>query len=377
MRLNLVAAGFALALLPAPVALAQTATAAAPSVDVQLPIARKETIYVTSSGRTSAFQRVDLMARVPGFLEKIGYEDGATVKSGTPLFTIEQAPYQASVDSAQAGVASAQAQVAQASADLARQTKLTQSQIASVETLDQSQATSKSADASLQEAQAQLEQSQIDLSYTTITAPFDGVVTARTADLGALVGASGPSVLATIMQTDKLYVTFTVTESQVLQVKAALAQRGQTLKDIGQITVDVGVATDDGYPHQGVIDYIAPEIDTGTGTLTVRAVLDNTKHELLPGLFVRVRIPVQKDVDSLLVPEAALGNDQRGRYVLVVDKDNKVQERPIVVGSAVDGGLVIVKSGIEATDQVIVGGLSRAAPGSTVTAKLLSAPVSE
>ena len=227
--------------------------------------------------------------------------------------------------------------------------------------------------AELAKAKGQVEQAKRNLEYTTITAPFDGNMTARLVDPGAMVGAEGPTKLATIVQIDPLYVKFNIDEQQVLTIREHMREMGVTLKDLGPIPVDIGLQTEKGYPHTGTLDYVAPEIDSSTGTLAGRAIIDNKENLLEPGLFVRVRIPKQLNVESLLVPDIALGNNQQGRYLLIVDDKNLVVQRQVEVGELVDGSLRIIKSGISPNDRVIVGGVMRALPGNTVVPVTASA----
>jgi RND family efflux transporter MFP subunit len=172
--------------------------------------------------------------------------------------------------------------------------------------------------------------------------------------------------LATIVQIDPIYVNFNVNEQQVLQIRNQLRSQGLTIKDLGPIPVEVGLQTETGFPHKGVINYIAPDLDQSTGTLPVRALLDNKAGVLLPGLFVRVRVPIQRDLESVVVPDRALGNNQLGRYVLVVNDKDVVEQRPVETGDAIDGGLRIIKSGLTTQDRVVVSGIQRAIPGSSV-----------
>jgi len=338
----------------------------APEVGVAKPLVKPVTLYMELTGNTSAFNKVDLVARVQGFLEKVGYKDGDRVPAGATLFTIEQLPYQTSLQIAEATVKQQQALLVQYDADLKRQQDLQQRQVASEAKLDDSRAKRDSTFAALEQAKGQVEQAKINLGYTDIKAPFAGVVTARLVDPGALVGAGGPTKLATIVQIDPIYVNFSVNEQQVLQIREQLRSQGLTIKDLGPIPVEVGTQTETGFPHAGKIDYIAPDLDQGTGTLPVRALLDNKDTALLPGLFVRVRVPVERNVEALLVPDRALGNGQQGRYLLLVNDKNVVQQRPVETGDAIDGGLRIIKGGLQPGDRVVVSGIQRAVPGSVV-----------
>src|SRR5262245_4543289 len=345
----------------------------APEVGVQKPERRPVTLFLELTGNTTAYNKVDLVARVQGFLDKVGYKDGDKVAAGTTLFEIERAPYETSLQIAEASRAQQEALLVQAEAEVNRQLALQQRQVASEARLEESRSKRDATIAALEQAKGQVQQAKINLGYTEITAPFAGVVTARLVDPGSLVGAGGPTKLATIVQVDPIYVNFSVNEQQVLQIRDQLRSQGLTIRDLGPIPVEVGLQTETGFPHKGVINYIAPDLDQSTGTLAVRALFENKDRVLLPGLFVRVRVPVQRDVESLLVPDRALGNNQLGRYVLVVNDKNVVDQRQVETGDAVDGGLRIIKSGLAPQDRLVVSGLQRAIPGNIV--KPVDAPV--
>jgi len=338
----------------------------APEVGVEKPQQRPVTLYLELTGNTTAFNKVELVARVQGFLDKVGYKDGDKVAAGVTLFEIERAPYETSLQIAEASRAQQEALLVQAEAEFNRQLALQQRQVASEARLEESRSKRDATVAALEQAKGQVQQAKINLSYTEIKAPFAGVVTARLVDPGSLVGAGGPTKLATIVQVDPIYVNFNVNEQQVLQIRDQLRSQGLTIKDLGPIPVEVGLQTETGFPHQGVINYIAPDLDQSTGTLAVRALLDNKAAVLMPGLFVRVRVPVQRDLESVLVPDRALGNNQLGRYVLVVNDKDVVEQRSVETGDAIDGGMRIIKSGLTAQDRIVVTGIQRAIPGSAV-----------
>ena len=206
----------------------------------------------------------------------------------------------------------------------------------------------------------------INYGYTRVTAPFDGIVTAHLVSIGGLVGVGGPTKLATIVQLDPIYVTFNVSEQDVLRVKTAMAARGLTPAQVGKIPIEVGLMDESGYPHRGTIDYIAPNLDTSTGTLEVRGIFENPKRALLPGMFTRIRVPLAvSETDALLVPDMAIGADQAGNYLLLVDKDNVVQQRTVGTGQLV-GPLRVITSGLTADDVVVVSGNQRAIPGQKI-----------
>jgi RND family efflux transporter MFP subunit len=305
---------------------------------------------------------------VQGFVQAISYTDGQFVKKGASLFTIEPEPYKLKVESAKASVTSAQATLTQNQAEYQRQADLIQKQVSTQANYDKALAQRDSSQADLQSAQANEQQAEINLGYTDVTAPFDGVVTARQVSIGELVGASSPTVLATIVQLDPIWVTFNASERDVLEVRANLAKTGRTTADLIGFPVEVALQTETDYPHQGKLDYVAPDVDPSTGTLAVRGTLSNADRALLPGYFVRIRIP-SKPSPALLVPDIALGSDQAGRYVLVVNKDNVVEQRKIEARQLV-GDLRVIDSGLTKDDRVVVGGIMRAIPGQKVDPEL-------
>ena len=337
-----------------------------PEVIISPPTQRTITRYLELTGLTAASRKVDLVARVQGTLEKIGYADGAEVPEGAILFEIERATYETSVQIAEATVAQQQALLVQTDADYARKVTLTRQQVTTEAAFEDSRAKRDQAAAALKQAQGNLEQTRINLVYTTVRAPFTGRVSARLADVGALVGSSGPTKLATIFDLDPIYVNFTINEQQVLLIRQDMRERGVTLRDLGSVPVEIGLQTEIGYPHSGVLDYVAPELDTGTGTLAVRARIANTKRALLVGLFVRVRVPLESNSQVLLVPERAIVTSQRGHYVLLVNNADKVEQRDVEVAEVIDGGQRIVTRGLSPEDRIIVGGIQRAVPDMAV-----------
>jgi RND family efflux transporter MFP subunit len=341
-----------------------------PEVTVARPVQQKITRYLEETGNVATVQSVDLVARVQGYLQKIQYKDGATVKKGAPLFLIEPEPFQLKLNQSVASVMGAQASLDQLEAEFKRQSDLASRDFASKATLDQARASRDGAKAKLLQSQGDKKQAEINLSYTQVTAPFDGIVTARLVSVGELVGGgSAPTKLATIVQLDPIYVNFTISEQEAARLNARRISRGQAVEDfLGKVPVEVGLQTEQGYPHRGVLDYIAPTVDQSTGTLAVRAVFQNPKLILLPGNFVRVRVPVDEGVPALLVPDTALGSQQGGRYVLVVNSDNIAEQRGVTIGPLV-GDLRVIESGLKPDDRVIVDGLLRAIPGNKVEPK--------
>ncbi|QHO73450.1 efflux transporter periplasmic adaptor subunit [Bradyrhizobium sp. CCBAU 051011] len=340
-----------------------------PKVDVAVPVQRSFTRYLEATGNTAAFKNVDLVARVQGFLQSINYKDGAYVKEGTSLFTIEPDTYKLKLEQAQAAETGSQASLRQAEADFKRQQELVQRQAVSQATLDTSTANRDNAQANLLQAQVNTKIAAVNYGYTNVTAPFDGVVSAHLVSIGELVGASSPTQLATIVALEPIYVNFNVNEQDVLRIRAEARRRGLTPDDLRQLPVEVGLQTETGFPHKGKLDYAAATLNQATGTLPVRGVLPNSDRALLPGFFVRVRVPVDEVQNALFVPDVALGADQAGRYLLVVNGENIVEQRKVRVGPLEDG-LRVIEEGLKADDRVVTAGLLRAIPGQKVDPQL-------
>jgi RND family efflux transporter MFP subunit len=340
-----------------------------PKVEVAVPVQRAVTTYFDATGNTAAIKSVDLVARVQGFLQSIDYQDGTFVKEGTTLFTIEPETYKLKLEQAQAAEAGAQASLKQAEADFKRQSDLVQRQAVAQATLDNSTSARDNAQANLQQAQVNTRIAALNYSYTNVTAPFDGVVSAHLVSIGNLVGAGSPTQLATIVQLDPIYVNFNVNEQDVLRIREDARKRGMTFNEIRQLPIEVGLQTDTGFPHKGKLDYVSPSLNQSTGTLAARGVLPNPDRVLLPGFFVRIRVPFDEQKNALLIPDTALGADQAGRYVLVVNGDNVVKQRKVAIG-LLDDGLRVIESGLKGDDRIVVAGLLRAIPGQKVDPQL-------
>jgi RND family efflux transporter MFP subunit len=364
------AAGIALAILSACGQDNRYVAPPPPKVRVALPLQQPVTRYLEATGYTAAVNTANLVARVQGFLQDIHYHDGDLVKEGTTLFTIEPAPYKLKLEQAQAAEAGAQAALKQTEADYERQTDLASRQVASKAALDNATANRDSAAAKLKQAQVDTAQAALNLSYTEVKAPFDGNVTARQVSKGELVGANGPTQLATIVEPDPIYVNFNIGEQDVLRVREEIKRLGITEQQLKKTPVEVGLQDDPGYPYVGTLDYASPSVNQATGTLAVRGILKNADRVLLPGYFVRVRI-AEEQQNELLIPDASLGSDQSGRYVLIVNKDNMVEQRTVTIGPKV-GELRAISGGLKGDDRVVVAGILRAIPGQKVDPQIES-----
>ncbi len=355
------AAGFwrAQAQLPAP--------SASTPIPVVLPKLQSVTSYVEITGNAASVNDVKLLARVEGYLEQIHYEDGQRVKKGDLLFTIQQAPYKQQLEQAHAQVLTAQASLTYAKTEFARYSALVKQDAATQTEVDHWNFERASAAASLLSAQAQVSIDEVNLGYTEVRAPFDGIVGKHLIDPGNVVGGgTQQSALAEITQLDPIYVVANLSEQQVLQIRKNLSQHRLTLADLHKVPVDVGLSDEQGFPHRGTIQYVAPALDPATGTLLVRGILPNPDYLILPGFFVRMRLPMGKvDRNALLVPDRALQTDQGGTYLLVLDDSDVVRQRYVQLGSLI-GALRVVTSGLQPEDRLVVGDLWRATPGTKV-----------
>jgi membrane fusion protein (multidrug efflux system) len=336
--------------------LAQPATQP-PAVTV-VPVEEREIVpSVTFTGRIEAKDKVDLRARVEGFLEQRLFEEGQEVKAGDLLFVLEKAPYQAQIETVNATIARAQATLDLAQIEQRRQAELVKKQATAQAKLDDATARAGEARADLRRQQANLTQAKLDLSYTDVKAPLTGRIGRASFSVGDFVGpASG--TLATIVSQDPMYVTFPVTQRQLLQVR-------KTDTDPRNVTVKARLADGSLYDQVGRINFVDVQVDPGTDTVQVRATLPNPKRLLVDGQLVTAIVETARPEMALVVPQAAVQIDQAGRFVLLVPKDNKVQVQRITIGDERDG-VYVVKSGLQAGDRVLTEGLQKVRPGMAV-----------
>ncbi len=340
-----------------------------PKVIVQFPTQQTVTPYLEATGNAASLNNIKLVARVQGYVQEIKYQDGQAVKKGTPLFVIEPEPYKVQLEQAQAAEEGAKATLLNAEAEFTRQQELQSKDVSTQANLDKARANRDTARANVLQAQANTQSAEINLSYTTVSAPFDGVVTARKVSIGELVGGSHTSELATIVQINPIWVWFNLAENDVQRVRDQMAKRDVTVSQIiNKVPVEVGLQTEKGYPHKGLLDYVSPEVNQSTGTLQVRGIFENPAPALLPGYFVRVRVPLRAG-QALLVPQVSMGSDQAGRYVLTVNADNVVQQQRVQLGQVV-GQMQVVESGLKPDDRVVVSGILDAVPGQKVDPQL-------
>ena len=335
-----------------------------PTVTVAHPVEREVADSIEFSGLTEPTQIVDLRARVNGYLEKILVEDGADVKAGQELFLIEAAPYQSVLDAAKAANHKAVASLGLAQSQYRRMEPLRASGVVTQEELDVQAAQVATSQADVEAAEAAVRKAELDLGYTRVTAPIAGRMGRHMVDVGNLVRAE-ETQLAIIRVIDPIYVKFEVSENDLLRFMAM--RRNNELPDPNENppAMFLGLANEEGFPHEGRLDYREMVVDSTTATARRRAIFPNPGSRMIPGMSVRIRAAVGEPKPRLLIDERAIGSDQRGDYVLIVNDKDIVEYRSVKLGIHV-GSLRVIESGVQPSDWVVVNGLQRARPGSEV-----------
>jgi RND family efflux transporter MFP subunit len=337
-----------------------------PKVTVRQPTARRLVDMTEATGRAEAPETYEVRVRVKGFLDAIHFTEGATVKKGDLLYEIDPRTFKEDCEIAKAEVARLHAQLRQARSEADRAQRLQQTGGISTEEFIQKLATQDATVAALRKAEAAARSAELELSFTKIVSPIDGVISRTLVTRGNLVGYNEPTLLSTIVRTDPIYVWFDLPERLKLEYDCLVREKGAAALN-AKVPAYVGLVVDKDYPHQGCLDFYDNRVDPGTGTIRLRAVVPNKAAILTPGLFCRVKIPIGLPQDRVLVPEQALGLDQRGRYVLVVGADDTVEPRTVKAGMQTADGLVVIEEGLKSDEWVIVNGMQRARPGAKVT----------
>jgi RND family efflux transporter MFP subunit len=348
-----------------------------PKVTVSKPVRQEVTDYLEFTGKTQAVNTVQLVARVQGYLEKVLFRDGEIAKKGALLFQIQQDTYRAMLKEAEGNVLTQRARVDHARIEFARNNDLYRQKAGAQTDVENWRFQLDSAQAGLMTAEAQRALAELNLGYTSITAPFDGRIDRKLVDPGNLVGpgntgsipsgsgASAGTILAQMTQIDPLYVYFNVSETDISALPSVSELPWRQGND-ARYPIYMGLANEDGYPHEGHLDFASVSVSSTTGTLLMRGVVPNPEGKMLPGQYARVRVRVGKATSAILIPKVAIGFDQGGDYVLVVNERNMVERRNVKTGAS-HGGLYVIGSGLNGDEWVIVKGLLRASPGRQVT----------
>ncbi|WP_438397379.1 efflux RND transporter periplasmic adaptor subunit [Caballeronia sp. DA-9] len=336
----------------------------ATTVDVATVLSQTITDWQSYSGRLEAIDHVEVRPLVPGTIVAVHFKDGALVKKGEPLFTIDPRPYQAEVDRAAAQVAAAKARAIYTSTDAARADRLLTDNAIAKRDYDEKQNASREAAAGVKGAEAALEAAQVNLSYTNVIAPVTGRVSRAELTVGNVVssGANAP-LLTTLVSVSPIYASFDVDEQTYLQYLG----RDRNKK----VPVSLGLANEDGYSRKGAITSVDNRLDTSSGTIRVRATIDNTDGALVPGLYARIKVGGGEPHPAILVDDAAVGTDQAKKFVLVVDGANKVVYREVQLGSLHDN-LRVVTSGLKPGEHIVVNGMMHAKPSDTVSPHMVN-----
>ena len=346
-----------------------------PRVTVSQPVKQPVTDYLEFTGNTKAYNTVQLRARVEGYLEKLFFKDGDRVKKGQVLFLIQQDTYEAKLKQAEADILAQKARLFHAQTEYARFSKLVTQKAAAQSDMDRWLYEKDAAQAALMAAEAQLDLARLNLSYTKVAAPFDGRIGRRLKDPGNMVGVGEATVLGEVDQIDPIYVYFTINERDLLAVIKETQEAPDSISR-KEVPLYLGLTDDPDYTHQGRLDFASISLNPTTGTLTLRGVFPNPGGKILPGLFGRIKAPAKYDQAALLIPQVAIGYDQLGPYVLVVDDQKVVQRRGVKQGVPVKD-LVVIQEGLTVEDWVITNGLLSAIPGKQVTPVKEAVPKAE
>jgi len=345
---------------------AQNAAPPPPAVSTADVVIKPISQWDAFNGRIEAVQSVQLRPRVSGYIDKVNYTEGDEVKKGQVLFTIDDRTYRAAREQAQAELVRARNQAALARSESGRTEKLIGSQAISTEVWEQRRSSAAQAQSNVLAAQAQFDLAQLNLDFTRVIAPIDGRASRAMITAGNLVTTGdSASVLTTLVSLDKVYVYFDVDEATFLRYQ-------NDGRRTAKLPVKVGLVGEDGYPHQGTVEFTDNQLNAGTGTIRMRALLENADRRFTPGLFARVQMPGSAVFNAMLINDKSVLTDQDRKFVYIVDKDGKAQRRDIEVGRVADG-LRIVQKGLAAGDRVIVDGMQKVfMPGMPVNAKTVA-----
>ena len=346
-----------------------------PKVTTARPLMQDVTDYLEFTGTLDASEQAEVVARVSGVLQSMHFEPGTPVTEGDLLFVIEPEEYQADLQAAQAELAAGESNYDRANIEYGRAQKLFKQKAGAESDVVKWRVEREIASAEMLRAQAKIARAELNVGYTQVTSPFTGRVGRNLVDIGNLVGEGEATVLTEVTLYDPIFVYFNLNERDLLRVMKAIREnaeaKGLNPEDMDDDEIEIplflGLANEQGYPHEGRYDYADSAVDPETGTLQLRGTFENSQRppRLLPGLFVRIRMPEGERPDMPLVSERAIGNDQRGIYLMVVNAENLVERRSVKTGQRIDG-LIVIEDGLQKDDRVVVKGVQRARPGRKV-----------
>jgi multidrug efflux system membrane fusion protein len=346
-----------------------------PKITVAKPVVRQIVEQDQYTGRFDAIEYVEVRARVTGYLEKINFTDGQTVKKGDVLFVIDRRPYKAALEQAQAALASAKARQSFSQTDLERAQTLSRSGNISEQVTDQRRQASLTAQADVDSAQAALNNAQLNYDFSEVKAPINGRISRRLVTEGNIVSAD-QTMLTTIVSLDPIWFSFTVDEKSFLKYQSSLGiGMGQTQQGKG-VPIMIALSGEAKPTRKGTLDFVDNRVDNATGTILLRATVPNADLFIKPGLFGIVSMPATKPFQGVMVPDEAVAANQDKRIVYVVGADDVIQQKDVVLGPKVDGYRVI-QSGLKGDETVVVNGLARVRPGAKVSPDLIELPPSK
>jgi multidrug efflux system membrane fusion protein len=337
------------------------AAAGGPPVTASAVIERSVDETQEFSGRLEAVERVDIRARVGGFITSVNFKPGSLVNKGDVLFVIDTRPFTAEANRAEAAAISARAKADLARIEFARSEKLVADKAIAQRELDAASSSLKELDAKARAAQASLETARLNLAYTKVVAPISGRVSKAEITAGNLVDPA--AILTSVVSTKNIYASFDGDEATYQRVS-------RQSHDGKAVAVHVGLVGEEGFPHEGKLEFVDNQLDSRTGSVRMRATFDNTDGSMAPGLFARVQIAGGAAANALLISDRAVGTDQSRKFVFVVDKSGNAEYRAVTLGPIVDG-LRVVRTGLKAGEKIVVNGLQRVRPGAPITAQVV------
>lgn len=339
-----------------------------PTVTVAPPVAKRITEWDEYTGRFVAKQRVEVRARVSGYLQSVHFQEGQLVEDGQLLFVVDQRPFEAHVSRMRANLSQAETQLRVAQLEFERGERLETARAMSRETMEERRARRDSAQAEVDAARAALRSAELDLGFTEIRAPMSGRASDIRVDVGNLIsgGSADSTLLTTIVSLDPIELEIEASESEFMRyTRLDSAGTRRSSRDVAN-PVEARLIDEEGWPHRGVMTFVDNELDPVTGTMLGRATFGNPDHVLLPGMFARARLYGEGEHEALLIPDAAVVTDQATKLVMIVGADDVVEARPVTLGPLIDG-LRVVRSGLSGGERVVVVGVQRARPGQKVT----------